>query len=234
MRGIKGCFMRQQGIFDPTKIKNTPVHIIGCGGIGSPTAFILAKMGINKLHLWDDDTICEHNIPNQVFPTGSVGELKVEALRDLLDLFTEDDVTIEVHNEKVNASTRRQLHGIVICGVDSLEARREIWPAIKTNPKIKFYLDGRMGGEACNLYSFNPSDTKTAADYEKTLEGKGEELPCTERAILYTVFMAASLIARQVKRYANGQEIIWEEFFSLKEPNLLYYQFDNHNTPRKG
>ena len=50
--------------FNPEKLKdkNIDVNIIGVGAVGSYIALQLAKLGIEKLIIWDFDVVDEHNI----------------------------------------------------------------------------------------------------------------------------------------------------------------------------
>ncbi|ACX87198.1 UBA/THIF-type NAD/FAD binding protein [Pectobacterium parmentieri WPP163] len=53
-------FDRQARLFGPDFnpiIKGLNVGVIGCGGTGSPTAMLLARLGVGKIFLIDDDTI---------------------------------------------------------------------------------------------------------------------------------------------------------------------------------
>ena len=58
-------YTRQLGILSPEHMKGIKVTLIGCGGIGSMTGLILAKMGIGNLWVYDYDKIEAHNVPNQ-------------------------------------------------------------------------------------------------------------------------------------------------------------------------
>ncbi|MFY0602593.1 MAG: ThiF family adenylyltransferase [Flavobacteriaceae bacterium] len=53
-------FMKRNGqsLFSSLKIA-----VIGAGGIGSPLATMLAKMGASEIDLFDDDSVEEHNLP---------------------------------------------------------------------------------------------------------------------------------------------------------------------------
>ena len=57
-------YKNQSDIFTPIDI---PIHIIGIGGIGSWTAFILAKMGCQDINLYDFDEVEDHNIASQIY-----------------------------------------------------------------------------------------------------------------------------------------------------------------------
>ena len=76
-------YWRQLDILQPDDLVR-PITIIGVGGIGSPVALALTKMGCRRLTLFDPDTIEPHNLPNQLYRLRDVGRPKVEALADLL------------------------------------------------------------------------------------------------------------------------------------------------------
>ncbi len=68
-----------------TRIQQLVVGIVGCGGIGSATAYLLAGMGVRKLVLIDPDRIEEGNLARQVLYTlDDVGRPKVSVLSDAL------------------------------------------------------------------------------------------------------------------------------------------------------
>lgn len=195
-------FQRQSDLFDPHK-HQVPVTIIGAGGIGSPTALALAKLGLRDLRLVDDDLVSEVNEPNQLFPIGHVGEPKVEAVKGVVQQMSGVEVATRVG--RFNGVDR--IDGIVISAVDSIASRREIWNRVKYNATVDLFIDGRMGGEAITIYAVNPCSPDEVAKYEATLHDPGDvaPLPCGARAIIYVSFVIAGLITRAVaKRLAKG------------------------------
>jgi len=180
------------------------VHLIGAGGIGSPTALALAKMGCPEIHLYDPDLIEEHNLPNQLFRLKDVGKAKVAALAKMCREFS--DSRCVPHQCQITG--KESLEGIVISGVDSMESRKAIWEAVKGNRKICLYVDGRMGGEVGRVIAVCPASPTDVRFYEDTLfsDEEAEPLPCTARAIIYNVFALASLIASRVKKHLKEEE----------------------------
>ena len=69
--------------FDATKI-TVPIHIIGCGAIGSHIAEQLARMGCDNIHLWDFDTVSPHNVTNQMFIQSDITQPKVIAVAQMM------------------------------------------------------------------------------------------------------------------------------------------------------
>ena len=51
--------------FQPETVSEN-IHIIGCGAIGSILAFSLAKLGLTKIVLYDEDVVEDKNVANQM------------------------------------------------------------------------------------------------------------------------------------------------------------------------
>lgn len=63
------------------KLKNTLVAVCGLGGLGSNVALYLARAGIGKLLLIDDDRVTLENLSRQYYKPEQIGMLKTEACR---------------------------------------------------------------------------------------------------------------------------------------------------------
>ena len=194
----------QTDIFDPRKF-TWPIHIIGCGGIGSNLILPLAKMGIPELHLWDPDQVEDHNIPSQLYRPSDIGANKVDIAKQILESF-EVDATITTHTEAVCANT--QLEGVVISGVDSMTARQAIWEAVKANfTAIPLLMDGRIGGEQLELITLSPSDFDAVNAYESGDLFADEDalpLPCAARTTVHTPLVLDGLILANLTLFARG------------------------------
>lgn len=212
-------FWRQFDIVRPTEDLAFPISVIGCGGIGSPTTLALAKMGCADITVYDDDSVENHNLPNQIYKLSDIGKTKVESLAASVQEFT--GAKLKIVAERVGPASR--LEGAIVSGVDSMTARQEIWKAVKFKPAISLYVDARMGAEVCRIYSVRPTNPADVKAYESTLyhDGQAQELPCTGRAIIYNVFMIASLVANQVKKFARGEKFPREIIFDLATLTLL-------------
>lgn len=197
-------FWRQLDLAPPESL-GFPVSIIGVGGIGSPVALALAKMGCRRLTLYDPDRVEAHNLPNQLYRLRDIGRPKVEALAELL----REHAAVEALPRQETVAGQR-LTGVVISAVDSMAARATIWhQSVRFRGAVPLYIDARMGGQVGRLLSVRPSDPDQVRFYEHTLyaDEAAMEDPCTAQAIIYTVFGLAALAANQVKRYAQGEPI---------------------------
>lgn len=149
-----------------------PVHIIGVGATGSFVALQLAKMGVRDLHVWDFDVIEEHNIANQVYGLNDIGKLKVDALAEMIKLQTGLEIT--THDEKVTASHKHSLRGVVFVLTDSMSSRKDIFSALKFNPMISLVVETRMSIDCGRIYTINPMRAQEVLPYEKTFYDDSE------------------------------------------------------------
>ncbi len=198
-------FSRQEDLLTPIDFTE-PITCIGCGGIGSPNALLLAKMGCPQMHLIDGDGVEEHNVPNQMFGPQDVGMSKVHALKSMIHHFNPD---CEVSVDAQFCTEKTSLEGIVISGVDSMHSRKNIWQCIRNNPLVPVYIDARLGGEHLEIQTIHPCNPADITHYENTLfdeETQGMQLPCTAQAIMYTGFIVAGFICCQLKKWLKQEE----------------------------
>lgn len=207
-------FHRQLGILSPQDLEDVSVTVIGVGGIGSPTALALSKMGVEKITIYDDDTVEDHNLPNQMYRISDIGKSKVEATRDICRDFSGNGLMVAVPER----FGERTATGIVVSGVDSMKSRYDIWKQIKYNIHVPLYIDARMGAEVCIIHTVKPIDPDDVRWYESTLfpDEKSSEEKCTEKAIIYNTFVISGLIASQIKKYARAQPFAREIVMDLK------------------
>ena len=147
-------FLRQLDICPPEKL-SFPITVIGAGAVGSFTVLALAKMGCSDITVWDDDLLEEHNVSNQACKPSLLGQLKVEALRELVDELCDPQIALDCRRYKGQA-----LKGLVITVVDSMDVRLMVWRRVKLNPAVPLLIDPRMGAEFARLYSISPSNVE--------------------------------------------------------------------------
>lgn len=205
-------YTRQRDWIDPATLSAT-INMVGCGGIGSPTALLLAKMGMPKFRLIDFDNVEPHNLPNQMFALEQNGMTKTQALAENMRSFAVPEIDAfdtKMTEEGWEGDNVPRLNGVTIAGLDSMEARVWLWNnAIKRNIRSQLYIDARLGGEIINVYAVNPMDNNDIERYEESLytDGEAKPLPCTRRIVLDVGFQVASLIGRLVRRHLAGEPI---------------------------
>ena len=84
-----------------SKIKNTNLLIIGCGGLGSNVANNLIRCGFEKFILIDYDRVSFKNLNRQFFFQHQCGERKTTALKKNM-LKINPDIKIKIINDKID------------------------------------------------------------------------------------------------------------------------------------
>lgn len=111
------------------------VAVVGCGGVGSWVALLLAMSGVEELHLFDGDTVGVENLNRLPFGPESVGRLKVQVLREfIIALRPRARVYAYPITFDKNLATSMGLKLVVDC-TDDGAAQREICKACKGNTR---------------------------------------------------------------------------------------------------
>lgn len=208
MERDSALYLRQLDIFDVSRA-HVPVTVIGAGSLGSWLVLGLAKLGFDNITVYDFDSVALHNIPNQFYTMRDgdeeVGpELKVEALRRLVDFFS--GVEIAIRPEKFQA---QPLEGIIIATPDNMATRKSVFMRCTENSRVLRFLDGRMGGQSYRTYAIDPNDHAQRDFYLKRWypDEAGAEEKCTERGVVYNAVACAMDLVNLTKRFVMGQEV---------------------------
>ena len=209
---------------DIANLKDVEFHIVGCGAIGSSVAMQLVRLGANNFYLYDFDKVEIPNIGVSQYNEQDVGLPKVRALTN--------------HMKKVNVMIRVEgtidkfktyegsKEGILILGLDSMKARRDIVEMLVKCPhKPKVVIDGRMGAEHYQQYIYN---NITMSQYDKNWysDDESDPEPCTRKATSYCSNMSGSFIANAAKNIVMKQPYFKEVTFNfstliLDKKNLI-------------
>ena len=198
----------------PTPEKKIDIHIGGAGGIGSWTAFFLARIGYNIV-IYDVDTVETHNLAGQLFSKNDIGARKVSAVNNLVHNFCDTSLTVY--------SSFIQNHAIfnpyMISAFDNMEARKAMLEKFENYldnresqisrimeeeggivPEDKYcisdmplFIDGRMEAEQIQIFCVTPDRIER---YKETLfeDSSVEDAPCSFKQTSHTASMMGSLI----------------------------------------
>ncbi|OGZ45955.1 MAG: hypothetical protein A3J54_03050 [Candidatus Ryanbacteria bacterium RIFCSPHIGHO2_02_FULL_45_13b] len=215
---MKANFERQLDILPPEKLLY-PITLIGLGGIGSYTAYVVRKMGFREFHIWDPDMVEMHNVPSQHFSVGDEGHSKVGAVKMQMALSLPADSLLVTTNQLLFTDTSSQLEGLVISGVDTMEARHSIWAGVrKARTLVPLYIDARIGvewddaeskvkGEWLEVFAVKPSSIEDCELYEEHLcsDEEAEPLRCTAQAVAYIGSLIAGFVGSTVRKWVTGE-----------------------------
>tara|TARA_R100001530_G_scaffold107627_1_gene75300 strand:+ start:6530 stop:7207 length:678 start_codon:yes stop_codon:yes gene_type:complete len=210
-------------------MSNPPVHIVGCGGIGSWTALCLAKMGLDKLRLWDDDVVEEENVGCQLYGPRNIGSYKALTLETMLKDVV-GDTDIRSTTEKVNNHT--ELSGIVVAAVDSMASRQVIFENCRRRNEVSLIIDGRLGGELIKLYTLVPQKPRHQVYWETMWhdDRNSSTLPCTGQQVVYVGFAIGSLIAEAIARFLREGTLCREIIYHTGTRTVLWKENDESTS----
>lgn len=195
--------------FDATTCKH-PIHIIGCGALGSHLAVMLTRLGFEELHLWDMDKVAEHNLTNQAYQHKDIGKKKVVALEKILKEIN-PRIKVNLNGEYKNAN----IGGVIFLLVDSIETRQQLVKTWEHNPNIVLVSDARMRLKDGQCYTYtwrNPKEReKLLASMQFTSDEAKEATPVaacgTTLSVTPTVWSIVSVLAANLINYLNNEEI---------------------------
>jgi hypothetical protein len=180
-------------------------------------------MGCRRLIVFDHDKVEAKNVPSQFYKASQVGQLKVDALTENVLEFT--DVRIHTVPAKYQDFAKKEQipTEVLICAVDSMDERNDIWQLVKRNwttatYKMVCYIDARMGGELLRILTVNMFDSISIEKYEKRLfpSSKAAKEVCTAKSIMYNTFFCGGAIASTVKKYAKKEDTKYDFYFDIK------------------
>jgi tRNA A37 threonylcarbamoyladenosine dehydratase len=128
-----GRFSRTELIFGAegmARLRASKIAVFGIGGVGGYVVEALARSGVGRLDLFDDDKICLTNINRQIHATGkSVGRYKVDAAEERIREINPD---AEVHTHKMfylpdtSAQVDLSIYDYVIDAIDTVSGKIEL------------------------------------------------------------------------------------------------------------
>ena len=228
----------QTKIFDPRNF-GYDIHFVGAGGASNSAIMQVAAMGAMEyatLHVWDPDVLEPHNMATELsYSNDMIGWRKVDAVVNALRYKFGHNLGIAeaanlalwsyatnnrrpnvvLHPEAVIADT--ELNGIVVTGVDSMAARKEIWQAIKRESwRVPLLIDLRSAGLTTLIITFDPSDMEAAETYEKSLLYSDEEsmrLECGARNVCFISAYFGVEVAHRISLFARDKMAELDKMF---------------------
>jgi molybdopterin/thiamine biosynthesis adenylyltransferase len=168
-----GLFARIRPLFDVGLLRNARVLIAGCGSGGSQVALQLAMIGIHKFGLCDFGTLEIENIIRHVCGRRYLGQLKVDALADVL---LDRNPALEIDRHNVDLMTWSDLpehirsSDVVVLATDNEPTRFRVNQLCVESDTA--FVVGRVftrgiGGE---VFSYRPGNGGCLACLERVLE----------------------------------------------------------------
>ncbi len=220
-KDTREAMLTRQLDFIPMDTLGKEINIVGAGAIGSWVALSLAKMGFVDITVWDDDEVSIENMNCQFYPISMIGRPKVDALADMVSMFTGTQIQTRRRYEG------QPLNGIVISALDNMATRRLIFD--KRVAGTTWIIDPRMSLEAASLFNCNVRDPASVAAYDKTFYSDSEAVQerCTAKSTIYTANLIAGLVCKSVKDIATdgkADELIRNAEWHIGKNQLMAWQ----------
>ena len=126
IRYSRQIILKNIGIIGQKKIQNSKVLIVGAGGLGCPSADLLARAGVGLIGVIDYDKISLSNIHRQTLYTSKdVGKYKVKVIKKKLNLINKE-VKINIYNLKANEKNIEKIinkYDIIVDGSDNFKTK---------------------------------------------------------------------------------------------------------------
>jgi len=211
---------RYEAMLPEAAVEDAKVLMIGVGGLNSYVGSGLARLGVGRYELVDDDTVEEANVGTQDFVHRDVGYSKVYAMHRRIRSINEDAVVNFLEGRIPEVETCDDFD-IMITGPDNIPARQasyDRWVEVSGQEVDgPVYIDHRMGATSYELHVLTDPFSPTARRYGEILRedsGYAAEL-CGARAIAFTGMHAGArvgaVVAAVLKARYEGTEIIQGE-----------------------
>lgn len=190
------------------KIKEQTIMLAGCGGIGSWTGLLLARLQPDRLFLYDPDRVEAVNMAGQLYEAVHFGGLKVSSLANVVQRFSSFNRVFTVPERYC---LDKGTSNVMICGFDNMEARATFFDAwlhhVDGQPmeqrKECLFLDGRLAAEEFQVLCIRGDDVYNIERYRKEFlfsDAEAEETVCSYKQ---TSFMANMIASVMVNLFVN-------------------------------
>lgn len=216
------------------KANELDVVLAGCGGIGSWTGFVLSRLGLHSITLYDDDIVDSSNISGQLFKIADRNQYKVSALKQMIQNYS-GIWNINTINQKF--TSRSAPHKIMICGFDNMLARKtffNVWydnlrKQSKTegfDPKEYIFIDGRLAAEELQVFCLRGDDKYFIKKYAEEYLFSDEEAEPTVCSYKQTSFMSNMIAGIINNLFVNYITNLCDVPLERELPFLTTYQAD--------
>lgn len=214
------------------EIQRKSIIVAGCGGIGSNVSFQLARMHPASIVLYDDDVVETVNMAGQLFSRNDVGKAKVDAMLDMISLYTNMQ-NIYALRQRFEPNT--EAGDIMICGFDNMSARKTFFEAWKNHVYRKpeeyrkncLYLDGRLSMEVLQVLCITGDDFTNIARYENEYLFSDEDADATVCSMKQTTYLACMIGSVMVNLFINWAAGLLDPIMPYDLPFFTEYDAQN-------
>lgn len=204
------------------------VTLAGLGGIGSFVAFLLSRLNISDLRMFDGDVVERVNMSGQLCSIDNINQAKIISVCQILRKFSNFARYITYTR---NFDTTDMGTDIMICGFDNMEARRIFFEAWKTrlqksdaiDKKHYLFIDGRLAAESFQIYCIQGDDSYNIQKYEQEClftDEEAETTVCSYKQTSFCANMIASYITNLFVNFCVNEK---NEYLTRPLPFKTFY-----------
>lgn len=201
------------------KIQEKTVIVAGCGGIGSWTTLLLARMKPASMFIYDNDIIEAVNMSGQLYGQSDLGRPKVSALAEMIRNYAGYGSVFAISERFTEES---EASDIMICGFDNMAARKLFfnkWLShVQSKPEEKrkncLFIDGRLaaeefqvlcikGDDEYNINRYNNEFLFSDAEADETICSYKQTTFCANMIASYMVNLFVNFCANEVGAYRD-------------------------------
>lgn len=196
--------------FDKTRKQD--VTIAGLGGIGSYVVFMLSRLDVNTMTLYDPDIVERVNLSGQLYNSNQIGDYKVDAAAGMIANYSNYYSFVAKH-EKLDENS--MISKVTICGFDNMKARKDAfrnWTNFVARlPEEErgecLFIDGRLAAEELQVFCIKGDDTDGERRYEPYLFSDSQAAPtvCSYKQTTFMANMIGSIIVNLFINFVANQ-----------------------------
>ena len=196
--------------FDKTRKQD--VTIAGLGGIGSYVVFMLSRLDVNTMTLYDPDKVERVNLSGQLYNSNQIGDYKVDAAANMIANYSNYYSFVAKH-EKLDENS--MISKVTICGFDNMKARKDAFRNwnnfVARLPEEErgecLFIDGRLAAEELQVFCIKGDDTDGERRYEPYLFSNSQAAPtvCSYKQTTFMANMIGSIIVNLFINFVANQ-----------------------------
>ena len=194
------------------KTRKQDVTIAGLGGIGSYVVFMLSRLDVNTMTLYDPDKVERVNLSGQLYNSNQIGDYKVDAAASMIANYSNYHSFVAKH-EKLDENS--MISKVTICGFDNMKARKDAfrnWTNFVARlPEEErgecLFIDGRLAAEELQVFCIKGDDTDGERRYEPYLFSDSQAAPtvCSYKQTTFMANMIGSIIVNLFINFVANQ-----------------------------
>lgn len=194
------------------KTRKQDVTIAGLGGIGSYVVFMLSRLDVNTMTLYDPDIVERVNLSGQLYNSNQIGNYKVDAAANMIANYSNYYSFVAKH-EKLDENS--MISKVTICGFDNMKARKDAfrnWTNFVARlPEEErgecLFIDGRLAAEELQVFCIKGDDTDGERRYEPYLFSDSQAAPtvCSYKQTTFMANMIGSIIVNLFINFVANQ-----------------------------